>query len=268
MGYFAPTGRFEMIHPQAIIDSAAKLHSSVRVGPWTTIGANVEIAEGTQISSHVVIKGPTNIGKNCEIFQFSTIGEATPDLKYQGEETTLTIGDNNIFREGVTVHRGTIQDRADTLIGNNNLLMAYAHVGHDCVIGDHCILVNNSVLAGHVLIGDWAIIGGYSGIHQYCRVGAHGYIGGMTKVTQDVPAFVMAEGHPAVPRMINVEGLKRRGFSGEDIKQLQRAYKVLYRKKLSLKEALAELNIMAKDSSVVADFLVSVESSSRGIVRG
>ena len=177
-----------MISPHAIVDPSARLHPTVEVGPWTTIGADVEIGEGCKIASHVVIKGPTTIGKRCEIFQFSTIGEATPDLKYQGERTTLTIGDENIFREGVTVHRGTAQDRGDTQIGSHNLLMAYAHVGHDCVIGDHCILVNNSVLAGHVLVGDWAIIGGYSGVHQYCQIGAHSFIGGMTKVTQDVPA--------------------------------------------------------------------------------
>lgn len=256
-----------MIHPAAIIDPSAELAPDVTVGPWTTIGAGVKIGPGTVVSSHVVIKGPTTIGSNCQIFQFSTIGEATPDLKYKGEETTLTIGDDNIFREGVTIHRGTVQDRSDTLIGNGNLFMAYAHVGHDCVIGDHCIFVNNSVLAGHVVVDDWAIVGGYSGIHQYCLIGAHSFVGGMTKVTQDVPAYVIAEGHPAIPRMINVEGLKRRNFSAEQIKQLQQAYKTLYRRKLPLQEAVEQLQIMAGESEAVAIFLASIQRSQRGIIR-
>lgn len=234
-----------MIDSTAIIDPAAELHPSVSVGPWTVIGAGVKIGEDSVIASHVVLRGPTTIGKRCKVFQFSTIGEDTPDLKYNGETTTLTIGDDNIFREGVTVHRGTVQDRGDTYIGNGNLLMAYAHVGHDCVIGDNCILVNNSVLAGHVLVDDWAIIGGYAGVHQYCKIGAHCFVGGMTKVTQDVPAFLIAEGHPAIPRMINAEGLKRRGYAAAEIKQLQKAYKILYRRKLSLKDALEQLKVLA-----------------------
>ncbi len=256
-----------MIHPSAIVDPAAELAADVSVGPWTTIGPDVVIEEGSEIASHCVIKGPTKIGKRCKVFQFSTIGEATPDLKYAGERTTLTIGDDNVFREGVTVHRGTVQDRADTLIGSNNLLMAYAHVGHDCVIGDNCILVNNSVLAGHVVLDDWVIVGGYSGVHQYCRIGAHSFIGGMSKVTQDVPAFLIAEGHPASPRMINVEGLKRRGFSSESIKTLQKSYKVLYRRGLSLSDAKAELSELAAQSDDVALLLESINASNRGIIR-
>jgi UDP-N-acetylglucosamine acyltransferase len=256
-----------MIHATAIIDPSAHLHASVRVGPWTTIGANVEIGADTVVESHVVIKGHTRMGAGNRIFQFSSIGEDTPDLKYNGEQTSLTVGDNNIFREGVTVHRGTVQDRGDTLIGDGNLLMAYAHVGHDCVIGNNTILVNNAVLAGHVIIDDWAIIGGYAGVHQYCNIGAHSFVGGMTKVTQDVPAFVIAEGHPAIPRMINIEGLKRRGYSKEDIKQLQQAYKILYRRKLSFQDALSQLQEMAGQSPCVADFVASIESSQRGIIR-
>lgn len=256
-----------MIHSSAIVDPAATLADDVEVGPWTLIGPGVTIGAGTKIASHCVIKGPTTIGQRCEIFQFSTIGEATPDLKYRGEETTLTIGDDNIFREGVTVHRGTVQDRGDTAIGNGNLLMAYAHVGHDCVVGDHCILVNNSVLAGHVVLDDWVIVGGYSGVHQYCRLGAHAFIGGMSKVTQDVPAFLIAEGHPASPRMINSEGLKRRGFSKESIKTLQKAYKVLYRQGLSLKDAKSTLSEMAVDSAEVALMLETINASQRGIIR-
>lgn len=256
-----------MIHETAIVDPSAKLGERVSVGPWTFIGPNVEIGSDTKIESHCVLKGPMTIGERCHVFQFSTLGEATPDLKYNDEPTTLTIGDDNVFREGVTVHRGTVQDRGDTFIGNNNLLMAYAHVGHDCVIGNHCILVNNAVLAGHVIFEDWVIIGGYSGVHQYCRLGAHSFIGGMTKVTQDVPAFVIAEGHPATPRMINVEGLKRRGYEAEDIKLLQKAFKVLYRKKLSLQDAKDKLAEMAQDSEHVKAFLDSINASERGIIR-
>lgn len=256
-----------MIHPTAIVDAGATVHDSVEIGPYSVIGADVVIGEGCVIESHVVVKGPTTLGRNCHLFQFSTIGEATPDLKYKGEKTTLTVGDNNIFREGVTVHRGTVQDRTDTLIGNNNLFMAYVHVGHDCVIGDNCIFVNNSVLAGHVTVDDWAIIGGYSGVHQYCSLGAHSFVGGMTKVTQDVPAFVIAEGHPAIPRMINTEGLRRRGFDKPEIKALQTAYKTLYRKKLSLGEALQQLKEQAREFESVTVLIESIERSKRGIIR-
>jgi len=256
-----------MIHPTAIVDAGASVHESVAVGPYSVIGPNVVIDEGTTIESHVVVKGPTTIGKNCHLYQFSTVGEATPDLKYKGERTTLTVGDNNIFREGVTIHRGTVQDRSDTLIGNNNLFMAYAHVGHDCVIGNNCVFVNNSVLAGHVIVDDWAIVGGYSGVHQYCSLGAHCFIGGMTKVTQDVPAFIIAEGHPAIPRMINIEGLRRRGFEKADIRALQSAYKVLYRNKLSLEDALQQLKEQGRAVAPIAVLVESIERSSRGIIR-
>ena len=257
-----------MIHPSAIVDPSAELADDVCVGPFTVIGADVKIGMGTVIASHVVVKGPTTIGRNCQIFQFATVGEATPDVKYAGEATTLTIGDDNIIREGVTLHRGTVQDRGDTSIGSNNLLMAYAHIGHDCVVGDHCIFVNNAVLAGHVIVDDWVIVGGYAGIHQYCQLGMHCFIGGMSKVTQDVPAYIIAEGHPATPRMINVEGLKRRGVAPEDIRQLQHAYKILYRKKLKLKDALADLHSISADNDVVQRLVDSIEGSKRVIIRG
>ncbi|MGB5326293.1 MAG: acyl-ACP--UDP-N-acetylglucosamine O-acyltransferase [Pseudomonadales bacterium] len=262
-----PKATSSVIHPGAIVHAGAELANDVSVGPFSVIGPQVKIGAGTRVASHVVIKGPTTIGQQCEIFQFSTVGEATPDLKYNGEPTTLTIGNRNVIREGVTLHRGTVQDRGDTFIGDDNLFMAYAHVGHDCVIANHCIFVNNAVLAGHVHVDDWVIVGGYAGIHQYCFLGAHSFVGGMSKVTQDVPAYVIAEGHPASPRMINAEGLKRRGFSREDIAALQRAYKTLYRKQLSLKEAVEGLREMAAESAVVAPFLASVERSQRGIIR-
>jgi len=256
-----------MIHDTAIIDSSASLHQSVKVGPYSVIGADVSIGENTVIESHCVIKGPTTIGKNCHFFQFSTIGEATPDLKYNGEKTTLTIGDFNVFREGVTVHRGTIQDKSDTFIGNNNLIMAYTHIGHDCVLGNNCILINNAALAGHVIVGDWAIIGGYTGINQRCHIGAHSYVGTMSKVTQDIPAFILADGRPAKPRMLNVEGLRRRNFDEIQIKKLQDAFKILYRKKLSLGDALLQLKKSSVNNQNISLFVDSIESSKNGIIR-
>ena len=186
-----------MIDSRAIIHPSAKLASDVEVGPWSIIGPDVEIGAGTVIASHVIIKGPTVIGKHNRIYQFSSVGEDTPDLKYKGEPTRLVIGDNNIIREGVTIHRGTIQDRHETTIGHHNLLMAYVHIGHDSVIGNHCILVNNTALAGHVHIDDWAILSGFTLVHQFCKIGAHSFSGMGTAIGKDVPAYVMVNGSPA-----------------------------------------------------------------------
>lgn len=255
------------IDPRAAIHPNAKLAAGVSVGPFCVIGADVEIGEGTVIESHVVIKGPTRIGRHNKIYQFSTLGEATPDLKYKGEPTTLTVGDHNIIREGVTIHRGTIQDRGDTLIGDHNLLMAYVHVGHDSVIGNHCILVNNSALAGHVIIGDWAILSGYTLVHQFCRIGPHSFTGMGTAVGKDIPAFVMVAGSPAAARNINIEGLKRRGFNKDDIAALSLAYKTLYRRGLTVDEALSELTEQANGNSHVQTLIDSITASTRGIVR-
>lgn len=257
----------ELIHPTAIIAEGAKLADGVAVGPYSIIGENVEIGEGTVVESHVVIKGPTTIGKNNRIYQFTTLGEDTPDLKYNGEPTTLTIGDHNIIREGVTVHRGTVQDKGDTAIGSHNLLMAYVHVGHDSVIGDHCILVNNSALAGHVIIGDWAILSGYTLVHQYVHIGPHSFTGMGTAVGKDIPAFVLAAGAPAEARSINAEGLKRRGFTKDDLNAIMQAYKTVYRKGLTLDEALLELEQQAKSNPHINTFLHSIQASTRGIVR-
>ncbi|MBC8381026.1 MAG: acyl-ACP--UDP-N-acetylglucosamine O-acyltransferase [Pseudomonadales bacterium] len=255
-----------MIHPSAIIDSSAVIGKNVTVGPWTTIGPDVDIGDGCHISSHVVIKGPSNLGKNNKIYQFSTVGEDTPDLKYKGEPTRLVIGDNNTIREGVTIHRGTIQDKNETRIGDNNLLMAYAHVGHDCLVGSNIIMGNNSAIAGHVEVGDWAIISGYSLIHQFVSLGPHCFIGPAAFVYHDVPAYVTAFGSPAEPRTINREGLKRRDFSIEQIALANKAYKILYRRGLQLDEALkliAELG----DDVVISMLLQSLERSTRGIIR-
>jgi|TARA_B110000503_G_scaffold39626_2_gene65163 UDP-N-acetylglucosamine acyltransferase len=255
-----------VIHPSAIIDPSAVIGENVTVGPWTTIGPDVKIGDGCSISSHVVIKGPSTLGKNNRIYQFSTVGEDTPDLKYKGEPTQLVIGDNNTIREGVTIHRGTIQDKNETLIGNNNLFMAYAHVGHDSVVGSNVIMGNNSAIAGHVELGDWVIVSGYSLIHQFVSLGPHCFIGPAAFVYHDVPAYVTAFGSPAEPRTINREGLKRRGFTIEQISLANKAYKILYRRGLQLDEALkliAELG----DDLVITMLLQSVERSTRGIIR-
>jgi UDP-N-acetylglucosamine acyltransferase len=256
-----------MIHSTAIIDPAAKLADDVQVGPWSIIGADVEIGAGSRIASHVVIKGPTVIGKNNQIFQFSSVGEDTPDLKYKGEATRLVIGDNNVIREGVTIHRGTIQDRAETTIGNNNLIMAYVHIGHDSVIGNHCILVNNVALAGHVHVGDWAILSGYTLVHQFCHIGAHSFSGMGTAIGKDVPAYVTVFGSPAEAKSINSEGLKRRGFTPEVITAIKRAYKIIYRQGLTVDDALQELSKLVVDVPQVQPMIDALKNSTRGIVR-
>ena len=255
-----------MIDPSAIVDPSAVLGENVSIGPWTIIGPNVEIGDDCEIASHVVIKGPTVIGRNNKIFQFSTVGEDTPDLKYKGEPTRLIIGDNNVIREGVTIHRGTVQDNRETRIGNDNLLMAYVHVGHDCVVGDHVIMVNNAAISGHVYVGDWTILSGYCLVHQFVHIGPHCFVGPAAFVYHDVPAFVTAFGSPAEPRTINREGLKRRGYSAEQIALANKAYKLLYRRGLQLDEALKAIADLG-DDPVVGMLLSSLENSSRGIIR-
>jgi UDP-N-acetylglucosamine acyltransferase len=257
----------QVIHPQAIVDPSACIANNVSIGAFSIIGADVVIGEGSIIEPHVIIKGPTVIGKNNHIYQFSTVGEATPDLKYQGELTRLIIGDNNVIREGVTIHRGTVQDRSETTIGNDNLLMAYVHIGHDSVIGNHCVLVNNTALAGHVLVGDWAILGGYTLVHQYCHIGAHCFTGMGSAIGKDVPAFVIVSGSPAEAKAINIEGLSRRGFTKGDIKTLQKAFKIIYRKTFTSQEALSELLPLVDQCSAVQLLIDSLKASTRGIVR-
>ncbi len=256
-----------MIHSHAIVDPAARVADDVEVGPWTLIGPDVEIGPGCKIESHVVIKGPTRIGAGNHIYQFSTIGEATPDLKYRDEPTYLVIGDNNIIRENVTIHRGTVQDRSETTIGNNNLIMAYVHIGHDSVIGNHTILVNNTALAGHVKVGDWAILSGYTLVHQFCKIGAHSFSGMGTAIGKDVPAYVTVSGAPAEAKTINIEGLRRRGFSSDAISQLRRAFKIIYRQGLTLELAIQRLEAMLSDTPEVQVMIDSLRASERGIVR-
>jgi UDP-N-acetylglucosamine acyltransferase len=256
-----------VIHPQAIVDPAARLGEGVVVGPWSLIGPEVEIGPGTAVESHVVIRGPTRIGAGNHIYQFSSIGEATPDIKYRGEPTRLVIGDNNVIRENVTVHRGTVQDRGETSIGDDNLIMAYVHVGHDCVIGNHTVLVNNCALAGHVKIGDWAILSGYTLVHQFCQIGAHAFSGMGSAIGKDVPAYITVSGSPAQAKTINLEGLRRRGFSSDAIGQLRRAFKILYRQGLTLDLALQRLESMFHKTSEVQVLIDSIRASERGIVR-
>ncbi len=256
-----------MIDARACVDPSAIVADDVQIGPWSLIGPDVEIGSGCIIESHVVIKGPTRIGSGNHIYQFSSIGEATPDLKYRDEPTRLLIGDNNVIRESVTIHRGTVQDRSETIIGNGNLLMAYVHIGHDSVIGNHTILVNNTALAGHVEVGDWAILSGYTLVHQFCKLGAHSFSGMGTAIGKDVPAYVTVSGSPAEAKTINVEGLRRRGFSADAISQLRRAFKIVYRQGLTLDLALQRLETMLPDTPEVAVLIDSIRASERGIVR-
>lgn len=256
-----------LIDPRAIIDPSAKLADDVVVGPWSIIGPDVEIGEGSVLGPNVIIKGPTRIGKHNRVYQFSSLGEDTPDRKYKGEPTRLVIGDHNIIREGVTMHRGTIQDRDETTVGDHNLIMAYAHIGHDSVVGNHCILVNNVALAGHVHIGDWAILSGYTLVHQFCHIGAHSFAGMGTAIGKDVPAYVTVSGNPAEARSMNFEGLRRRGFSAESMQALRRAYKIVYRQGFTIEEALVELVELADQFPEVAVFRDSIQASSRGITR-
>ena len=256
-----------MIHSSAIVDPGAKLHESVEVGPWTLIGPDVEIGAGTIIESHVVIKGPTRIGSRNHIYQFSTVGESTPDLKYRNEPTELHIGDDNVIRESVTIHRGTVQDRSLTEIGDRNLLMAYVHIGHDSRVGNDTILVNNTALAGHVEVGDWAILSGYTLVHQFCKIGAHSFSGMGTSIGKDVPAYITVAGSPAEAKTINVEGLRRRGFDSAEIAALRRAFKILYRQSLTLDAAVERLQAMTTETPSLQPLIDSLMQSQRGIVR-
>ena len=256
-----------MIHPTAIIAPSARLHESVEVGPYTVVGADVEIGAGSVIGPHVVIQGPTVIGRENRIFQFASVGDEPQDKKYAGEPTRLVIGDRNTIRECVTINRGTVQDQGETRIGNDNWIMAYVHIAHDCVLGDNIILANNVSLAGHCHVSDWVIFGGFSGLHQFCRVGAHAFLGKYAGLSQDVPAYVMVAGTPPAPHGINSEGLKRRGFSAQQIANIRHAYKVLYRSGLKLVEAVAELERLAAKQPELEIFVASIRNSNRSIVR-
>jgi UDP-N-acetylglucosamine acyltransferase len=256
-----------MIDGRAIIDPSAKIADDVWIGPWTSIGADVEIGPGCRVESHVVIKGPTRIGRNNRIFQFSTVGEDTPALAYGGEPTILEIGDFNTIREGVTIHRGLAQDKGKTVIGNHCLLMAYVHIGHDCHLGDYVIMANNASVAGHVKVGDHANFGGYSGIAQFRSVGAHAHIAAMSLVIKDVPDYMTVGGNPAGAIGLNVEGMRRRGYSAETIEALKAAHKLVYRSGLTTSEALKAIEASAAVHPEVAAFAASIACSKWGIIR-
>lgn len=251
----------------ALVARGARLAADVRVGPFTVIGAEVEIEAGTTIASHAVIAGRTRIGRGNRIFQFASVGEIPQDRKYGGEATATVIGADNVIREFVTIHAGTAQDRGTTTIGDRNLLLAYSHVAHDCVIGDDTTFSNNAQLAGHVVIGDYAVLGGFVGVHQFCRVGAHAMVGAGSIVLQDVPPFVTAAGYPAKPHGTNNEGLRRRGFTAQDIEAIRRAYKTLYRKNLPLEAARAAIAVEAAKLPVLAPLVEFLQTPGRGIVR-
>lgn len=256
-----------MIHATAIISDSAVIADDVQVGPYSIIGDHVEIASGTRIDSHVVINGPTKIGHDNHIYQFASIGDDPQDKKYADEPTRLEIGDRNTIREFCTISRGTIQDKAETIVGDDNWIMAYCHIAHDCVIGSKTIMANNVTLAGHVHVGDWVICGGFSGVHQFCHIGAHAFLGMYAGINRNVPAFVMASGQPAVPKGINSEGLKRRDFSVDQIRNIKNAYRLVYRKGLKLVEAIEQIAGDADEHAELALFLASLRSSERGIIR-
>ena len=250
-----------MIHSSAIIADSASIADDVDVGAYTVIGDGVVIGSGTRVDSHVVINGPTTIGKDNHIYQFASIGDDPQDKKYRDEPTKLTIG------EFCTVSRGTVQDAGETVIGDDNWIMAYVHIAHDCHVGSNTIMANNTTLAGHVHIGDWVIMGGFSGAHQFCRVGAHAFLGMYTGVNRDVPAYTMVSGNPGVPRGINSEGLKRRGFDAVQIRNIKDAYRLIYRKGMKLADAVDEIAARAAEQSELDLLLESLRSSERGLVR-
>lgn len=256
-----------MIDSSARIDPTAELAEGVSIGPWTVIGPGVRIGAGTAIASHVIVRCNTEIGENNRIFQFSSVGEDPADKKYQGEETWLKIGDNNTFREGVTLHRGTGIGGGVTEIGSDNLLMPYVHVAHDCLVGNNTVMANNVGISGHVQVADWAILGGYAGVNQFLKIGAHAMVGGCTHVTHDVPAYVIVAGTPAAVRSINAIGLERRGFSKESIKAIRDAFKVIYRRGLNLQEAIDELESMKVNCEALQVLIDSLEASEKGIHR-
>lgn len=256
-----------MIDQRAVISAGARVHESVEIGAFSIIGDDVEIGAGCVIGPHVVINGPTVIGENNRIFQFASLGEAPQDKKYADEPTRLVIGNNNTIREFCTLNRGTAQDRGETTIGDDNWIMAYVHVAHDCVVGNHTIMANGVTLAGHVTVGDYVIFGGYSGAHQFCTIGAHAFLGMYAGVARDVPAYLMITGQPPEPRGINQEGLKRRGFSAEQIRNIREAYRLVYRQQLKLSDAIEQLEALLPEQPELGIFVDSLRASERGILR-
>lgn len=256
-----------MIHPTAIIHPGAQLGANVRVAPYAVIGEHVCIDDGTVIGAHAVVSGHTRIGRDNRIFQFCSLGEIPQDKKYAGEPTRLEIGDRNTIREFCTFNLGTAQDGGLTRIGDDNWVMAYVHLAHDCQVGNHTVFANNASLAGHVMVGDYAILGGFTGVHQFCKIGAHVMTGISSVVFKDIPPYLMAAGQPAAPHGINNEGLKRRGFLPPALAALKRAYKTLYRDGLTLNEAREQLALQAAGAPEIQVLLDFINQSERGIIR-
>ena len=256
-----------MIHKSVIISETAKISDNVEIGPFSIIGDHVEIGEGTRIDSHVVINGPTIIGSENHIYQFASIGDDPQDKKYRGEPARLKIGNRNTIREYCTISRGTTQDKSLTTIGDDNWIMAYVHIAHDCQVGNNIIFANSATLAGHVHVGDWAIFAGFTGAHQFCHIGAHSFIGMNSLTNKDIPAYTMASGQPVTPRGVNTEGLKRRNFSSEEINNIKNAYRILYRSELTLAQAISELEKLVENQPELLIFLESLKQSNRGIIR-
>jgi UDP-N-acetylglucosamine acyltransferase len=255
------------IHATAIVDRSAELAPDVEIGAYSIVGPSVVIGAGSVIGPHVVLGARTRFGERNRVFQFASIGEVPQDRKHAGEPTTVVIGDDNLFREYVSVHAGTVQDRSETTIGNGNLFLAYSHVAHDCIVGNNTTWSNNAQIAGHVVVGDWVVLGAFCGIHQYCRIGAHAMLGAFAVVLQDVPPFMTVQGYPAQPKGPNSEGLRRRGFSADDILAVRRAYKTLYRQGLSLDDAQAKLAEAARSAPVLVPLVEFIAASGRGLVR-
>ncbi len=256
-----------MIHPTAIIDPSAVIADDVKIGPYTVIGPNVEIGAGCEIAAHVVINGPTKIGRNNRIFQFSSIGEEPQDKKFHGEDTWLEIGDNNLIRESVTINRGTVQGGGLTRVGSNNWIMAYVHIAHDCLIGNNNIFANNASLAGHVLIDDFVILGGFTLVSQFNYLGSHSFSAMGSVISRNVPPYVLVSGHMAKPVGVNVEGLKRRQFSETQIRNIRQAYKYLYRSGLRMEEAEQRLENIEQEASELAILMDFLKKQEGGIIR-
>jgi len=259
------------IHPTAVVDPAARLHESVVVGPYTIVGPHVEIGAGTTIGPHCVIEGHTTIGRDNRIWQFCSLGSDPQDKKYAGEPTRLEIGDGNTFREFCTVSTGTVQDEGVTRIGDDNWIMAYVHLAHDVQLGSHTILANNATLAGHVHVGDWAIVGGLTGVHQFCKIGAHAITGFQSHVSQDVPPFMTVSGNPLAVHGLNLEGLRRRGFSCERIAQVKQMHRLLYREGRTLEQAREAIEALGREQPAAAGDVALMSgflaNATRGIAR-
>jgi len=256
-----------LIHSTAIIDPKANIAADVKIGPYCVIEGEVTLSSGCVLEPHVVIQGPSTIGEDNHFFQFCSIGAAPQDKKYDNEPTPLIIGRGNTFRENVTVNRGTIQDLGKTVIGDENWIMAGVHIAHDCVIGNHCILANATALAGHVTVHDWAILGGYTLVHQFCHIGEHSFCGMGSVINQDVPNFVVVSGNLAIPRGVNLEGLKRRGYSKEQLSLVKKSYRALYRSGKRLDDAIQSLEHLNDDKATLTSLIQFLKKTERGIVR-